>query len=138
VRIKSVKKDNTMSREKHKRLRLAGLIVGIAGLIEVIVWGLFNSEGGPGWWAIPPLIVYGIPFILGLLLCWKWPLVGSISLIIIALFWLVLLTALVFSSGTSQSIVELLPTISGILAISLPQFITGILFLLSWRAERIV
>jgi hypothetical protein len=125
-----------------KRLRLAGLIAGIAGIISVTIWGLFNGEGGPGWsgwWAIPEVgITFIIPFLSGLLLSWRWPIVGSIILIFIALFWLVLLTTLLFSSHTSQSIAELLPTILGGLAISLPQFITGILFLLSWRAGRAV
>jgi hypothetical protein len=126
--------------KRGKRLRLAGLIVGIAGIIGVTIWGLFNGEGGPGWsgwWALPEVgITFIIPFLTGLLLSWRWPLVGSIILIFIGLFWLVLLTALLFSSHTSQSIVELLPTILGSLAISLPQLITGILFLLSWRSRR--
>jgi hypothetical protein len=128
--------------KRGKRLRLAGLIVGIAGIIGVTICGLFNGEGGPGWsgwWAILEVgITFVIPFLSGLLLSWKWPLTGSIILIFIGLFWLIMANVIVFSSHTSQAIVELLPTIFGGFAISLPQSITGILFLLSWKAERAV
>jgi hypothetical protein len=47
---------------KVKWLRRADLIVGVAGLVVLIVWGLFNYEGGPSQYAIPGLIIYATPF----------------------------------------------------------------------------
>jgi hypothetical protein len=125
-----------MSR-RGKRLRLAGLVVGIAGLIWILVLYLFFAEGGPGWWSIPALSIFGIPLILGLLLSYKQPVAGSISLIFIGVFWLLFFTIQAIVNRISQSISDVLLSISFVVvAISAPPGVAGILFWLSHKAEQ--
>jgi len=122
---------------KRKWLRRTGLIVGVVGVAGFVVWGLFHYEGGPSRYAIPPLVVLGAPFLISLLLAWKWPLVGGITLGAIGLFWVVLAMAIVFLTPTNQ---PLLPLVFSELALvsplALPPLTSGVLFLLYWRAER--
>lgn len=125
--------------KRGNRLRLAGLIVGLAGLIEVIVWGLFNSEGEPSWYAVIPMSVYIVPFLIGLIVSWKWSLVGGITLIVIAAFWFIVITAIYFLTPSINPVLELLSfAVLLFAALGLPYLLTGILFLLSWRAKRTV
>jgi len=122
---------------KRKWLRRAGLIVGLAGVAVLIVWGLFHAEGGPSRYAIPPLIIYVAPFLIGVLVAWKWPLVGGIALVVIALSWLILFIVIVTTTPTSQSI---LPLVLSMFVLTIPVTLlplaAGVLFLLYWRAER--
>lgn len=126
-----------MASKREKWFRRAGLIIGLAGVIEITVWGLLNYEGEPSWFAVPPLSVYVVPFLAGILVAWKWSLGGGIMLIAIAIFWLILLIAIVFSTPITQLILQLLSYIAEFeLPLILPLLITGLLFLLSWKAER--
>lgn len=119
-------------------LRRAGLIIGLAGVAEVIVWGLINYEGGPSWIAVGPLSIYVVPFLAGIIVAWKWSLGGGILLIAIVTIWLIFLIYLSFVSvPITQPIPELLSYIAEfMLPIFLPQLITGAFFLLSWRVGR--
>ena len=122
---------------KRKWLRRAGLIVGLAGLVVLIVWGLFNYEGGPSQYAIPGLIIFVTPFLIGVLVALKWPLVGGIALIAIALSWLTFIIVLIFSEPIAQSIASLVLSMFVLIApVTLPPLAAGILFILYWRAER--
>jgi hypothetical protein len=121
---------------KIRWLRRAGLIIGVGGLVVLIVWGLFNAEGGPKY-AIPGLLIFVTPFLISVLVAWKWPLAGGIALIVIALSWLISIMTLVFSEPIAQSIASLVLSLFVIIApVTLLPLAAGILFLLYWRAER--
>lgn len=116
---------------------MAGLIVGLAGLVVLIVWGLFHAEGGPSRYAIPPLIIYVAPFLIGVLVAWKWPLAGGIALVAIALSWLVFIVVLVATTPTSQSVWSLVLSMFVLtIPVTLLPLAAGVLFILYWRAER--
>jgi hypothetical protein len=120
---------------RRKWLHRAGLIVGLAGLVVLIVWGLFNAEGGPKY-AIPGLMIYVTPSLIGILIVWKWPLAGGITLVAIALGWLVFVNVLVFSVTTPHLPLSDMLHLSVLIApVTLPPLVSGILFLLYWRAE---
>jgi hypothetical protein len=122
---------------KIRWLRRAGLIIGVGGLVVLIVWGLFNYEGGPSQYAIPGLLIFVTPFLISVLVAWKWPLAGGIALIVIALSWLISIMTLVFSEPIAQSIASLVLSLFVIIApVTLLPLAAGILFLLYWRAER--
>ncbi len=122
---------------RRKWLRRTGFIVGLAGLVVLIVWGLFNAEGGPSQYAIPGLMICVTPFLIGILIAWKWPLAGGIALIVIALSWLTFVIVLIFSEPITQPILPLLLSQFVLTApVTLPPLAAGILFILYWRAER--
>ncbi len=122
---------------KIKWLHRAGLIVGVGGLVGLIIWGLFNAEEGPSRYAIPGLIIFVTPFLICVLVAWKWPLAGGIALIVIALSWLIFLFVLVFSEPINQPIVPLLLSRFRLAApVTFLPLASGILFILYWRAER--
>jgi hypothetical protein len=123
---------------KIKWLRRAGLIVGLAGAVALIVWGLFNAEGGLSGSAFPSLIIFYVaPLLIGVVIAWNWPLAGGIALVAIGLSWLIFIFVLVFSEPIAQSITSLALSMFVIIApITLPPLATGILFLLYWRAKR--
>lgn len=126
-----------MTSTRKKWLRRAGLIVGIAGVVEVIVWGLLNYEGGPSLISIPQLSVYVVPFLAGIIVAWKWPLGGGVMLVVIASFWLAFIVYTVFSIPITQLILELLTYIAQFtLPLILPQLITGVLFIFSHEAKH--
>jgi hypothetical protein len=121
---------------RRRWLRRAGLIVGVGGLVGLIIWGLFNAEGGPKY-AIPGLMIYVTPSLIGILIAWKWPLAGGITLVAIALGWLVFVNALVFNVTTPHLAVSDMLHLSVLTApVTLPPLAAGILFILHWRAER--
>jgi hypothetical protein len=121
---------------KRRWLRRAGFIVGLAGLAVLIVWGLFNAEGGPKY-AIPGLMIFVTPFLVGILIAWKWPLAGATVLIVIALFWLIFYLSIVFSEPINQSIASLVLSILRVIApVTFLPLASGILLILYWRAER--
>jgi hypothetical protein len=112
---------------------LISLIFGMVALVELAVWLLYHYEGGPSIGAIPPMMVYVLPFTGGLLTGWKWPLLGSIILFVDVAFWLILTLIIIGFLPPNQG---LLPTISGIYPnlapILLPPFITALLLFFSW------
>jgi hypothetical protein len=121
---------------KIRWLRRAGLIIGVGGLVALIVWGLFNAEGGPKY-AIPGLMIFVTPFLISVLVAWKWPLAGGIALIVIALSWLISIMTLVFSEPIAQSVASLVLSLFVVIApVTFLPLAAGILFLLYWRAER--
>ena len=114
----------------RKPLYRAGLIVGLAGAIELTLFFFATSEGGFSWYSVPTVIVFVFPFLAMIAVAWKWSLVGGILLIAGGLLWPV--WCLTIIPPTTQPIP--LPTLAlAILPVSLPLLATGILFLLSRR-----
>lgn len=120
------------SRKSKLWLRRLGLAAGVAGLIWLVIWGLFNYEGGPSWIAIAPLSVYVLPFLAGIIIAWNRPLVGGIWLIAIAIFW----PAIDFAELAERQTTFVLSHLVHIMPVYLPQLITGILFLLSYESRK--
>jgi hypothetical protein len=122
---------------RRRWLRRAGFIVGLAGVAVLIVWVLFNYEGGPSRFAMPALVIYVTPLLVCVLIAWKWPLVGGIILVTISLFCLIYIIIIPFSTPITQSIPPLLLSRFRLAApVTLPPLASGILFILYWRAER--
>jgi hypothetical protein len=121
---------------RQQRLRRAGLIVGLASVALWIILVFVISEGGFSWYSVPNLILV-IPFLAGVLIAWRWPFAGGIVLIVMALYELISVTAIRFSTPSTNPILELLLfTAMAALPLGLPPLATGILFLLSGKAER--
>ncbi len=121
--------ETTTNINKHW-LRPVAFFAGTAGLIEIIIWGLFHYEGGPGWGAIPPLSVYVIPFGLCLLIAWKKPFIGGLLFIGIAAILIIFVLAPGLRPGSQPLLTVLWIRFKVTLPIIIPQLITGVLFLL--------
>ena len=120
-----------------KWLRRTGFIVGLASLVGLIVWVLFNYEGGPSRFAMPALVIYVTPLLVCVLVAWKWPLAGGIALVALALGWLICILVLVFSEPIAQSIASLVRSLFVVIApVTFLPLAAGILFILYWRGER--
>ena len=78
----------TTTNKRKKWLRRAGLITGIAGMIEIFVYGFFAVEGGPGWGSLIPAfaltVVFSIPLIACLVISRTRPFIGGMILIGVA------------------------------------------------------
>ena len=123
----------TSINKRQKRLYRAGLIVGLAGAIELTLFIFATSEGRFSWYSVPTVILIVLPFLAMVAVAWKWPLIGGILLIAACLFWPV--WRLTTIPPMTQPMP--LPTLALVLLpVSLPLLACGILFLLSWKAER--
>ncbi len=118
--------------KRKKWLRRAGLIAGIAGIIEIIIWGLYRFEGGPSWIALIPSSIFDIPLIAGLIVSWKWPFIGGLYLIGMAVVIFIAVIVIYFGRPVVNSTTELfMYAITLFSAIGLPHLLPGILFTLS-------
>ncbi len=122
-----------MRSKVRKPLYRAGLIVGLAGAIELTLFVFATSEGRFSWYSVPTVILFVLPLLAITVIAWKWPLIGGILLIIGGLFWPVL--RLTTMPPTSQPM-PLATLALVILPVSLLPLASGILFLLSWRAKE--
>ena len=122
-----------MSNKRKNWLRRSGLIVGLAGVVEILFFfGIVKGEGEPSFTSLfPVIVVCVIPFLVCMLIAWKWPLAGGVLLIIIALYWE---AASIVNPLRTQPILFSRFTI--VLPLSLPLLATGILFLLSWKVGK--
>ena len=123
----------TPSSNRQKKLYRAGLIVGLAGAIELTLFIFATSEGRFSWYSVPTVILFVLPLLAIMVIAWKWPLIGGILLIIGGLFWPV--WRLTTMPPTSQPM-PLATLALVILPVSLLPLASGILFLLSWRAKE--
>lgn len=107
--------------------------MGLACLIELFIYGLYNGEGGrPSWYAVLPTFINMLPFMLGLAAGFKWPLIGGIWLALLGFAFTAASALMYFGRPTSNTTAELVEYWSrGALGIGLPYFLTGILYLLS-------
>ena len=106
-------------------------------MVGLIVWVLFNYEGGPSRFAMPALVIYVTPLLVCVLVAWKWPLAGGIALVALALGWLICILVLVFSEPIAQSIASLVRSLFVVIApVTFLPLAAGILFILYWRGER--
>jgi Na+/proline symporter len=118
--------------KRKKWLRRAGLIAGIAGIIEILIWGLYSFEGGPTWIAIIPSSIFNIPLIAGLIVSWKWPFIGGLYLIGMAVVIFIAVIVIYFGRPVVNPTSELLMyAVTLFSAIGLPHLLPGILFTLS-------
>ncbi|MBN1160972.1 MAG: hypothetical protein JXA17_03380 [Dehalococcoidales bacterium] len=121
-------------------LRRAGLIIGILGIVEICIWGIFNTEGGPSWEALMPAIafafIYTLPLLVGLFISWKWSFGGGITLIVIAVIWLVFIATRYFLIPAINPVSELiLYTVTFFAILGLPYLVPGILFVLAAKSS---
>jgi hypothetical protein len=126
----------TSSSNRQNGLRWAGLIVGLAGVVWFLLLGtgvIGGGAGGLSWGALfPGLVVYVIPLLVGILIAWKWPLIGGILLIAEGLFWVVFVLII----EPSMSLLDVLRGLAYmILGVSLPMLVSGTPFLLSRKRE---
>ncbi|MFA5308640.1 MAG: hypothetical protein WC370_04025 [Dehalococcoidales bacterium] len=123
--------------EKAARLRLAGIITGLAGLAGMITWGLYMYEGGPSLIALIPLDIFYVPFAVGIAIGWKEPFWGGAALIILALLYSAGTIGTHLTIITSQPLMEQLAyPLQMTAACFLPQLISGVLFILAGTARR--
>jgi hypothetical protein len=117
-------------------LRRAGLITGIAGIIEIFVCAIISVEGGPNWQALIPALVvtviYCFPLIVGMIISWRRSFMGGITLILIAAIIFIAAFVNFFGRPSTNPTSELL-IYSGIFFASfgLPYLLAGIFFILS-------
>ena len=123
----------TTTNNRRKWLRRAGLIVGLVGAGGLTLFILATTETLFTWYAVPTVLVLGLPFLAMVAVAWKWPLIGGILLIATGLFWTVW-RAVTIPPTPYPFLLPLL--VWGILPVSLPLLASGILFLLSWEGRR--
>lgn len=99
-------------------------IVGVFGLLVLTLLSLL-AAGLSGYFPIEIMLMLAFP-VLGLILCWKWPKIAGVALIIGGL----LPTILILSEGGSGSVVGYLFLLLGI---ALPLVGSGIIFLMLGR-----
>jgi hypothetical protein len=121
-------------------LRWAATFAGILGVIEIILWSAVvwapdQSEMHPIWFLAVLIFIYVIPFLLALRVAWRLPLTGGILLITGALILPISTIILTLPGLIGESIMTILTsilfTVQVTMPISLPPFVTGILFVLS-------
>jgi hypothetical protein len=113
-------------------LRRAGLITGIAGIIEIIIWVQFNFEGGPNWIALITSSMFFFPLLVGLLVSWKWPFIGGLFLLVVAILTFIGAMVTYLGRPSVNPVTELLMYAGiGFSCIGLPYLLPGILFTLS-------
>jgi len=119
----------------RKGLYRAGLIVGLVGAVWLTLFALATSEAPFSWYAVPMAVVLVVPFLVGVAIAWKWPLIGGILLIAASLFWAVWRYTTVPPMPLADSLYMIA---IGILPVSLPLLASGILFLLSGRGVQVL
>jgi len=116
------------SRNRQKKLYRAGLIVGLAGVVLIVLFSLAISEAPFSMYAVPTTLIFSFPFLVMVGIAWKQPATGGILLIVASLFWAVWRP----STMPTMPLSDLLYGIAiGVLPISVLPLISGILFLLS-------
>jgi len=123
-------------------LRRAGLIVGVAGIMEIFIFALLNGEGGPDWTTLLPAVAFTfmscIPLIICLIISRKWLFISGISLIVIAVIILIGISVTYFGRPSINPTTEILAYVGRAFSwIGLPYLVPGILFLLSSRQSGI-
>ena len=119
-------------------LSRAGLMVGIAGIVEMFIWGLFRAEGGPSWGALLPASAFTIfsviPLLGGLYVSWKRPLIGGLFLIGMGIVIFIAVVVTYFRTPSINPISELLLYATQLFSyMGLPYLLPGILFILAAR-----
>jgi len=116
-------------------------MAGMAGILWIFVITFFGREGEPGWGALLPAfaftVLYCIPLTAGLVISWRRPFMGGITMIAIASVVMAIALYGFLVKPATNPVSELL-IYSGITfaTFGLPYLIPGILFLLSseWRS----
>ncbi len=125
---------------RQQKLHQAGLIVGLAGFI-VIAWYFIAIGEAPFasltnfMYAIPNGLIFSIPFLVIVVIAWKWPGIGGIlsimaSLVIAGMLWPLWRQLTIPISWPTYA------TVLGVLPVSLLPLVSGILFLLSGRVKH--
>jgi hypothetical protein len=113
-------------------LARAGLITGIAGIIEIIIWTQFNFEGGPNWIALITSSIFFFPLLAGLLVSWKWPFIGGLFLLVVAILTFIGVMVTYLGRPSVNPVTELLLyAVTSFSVIGLPYLLPGILITLS-------
>jgi uncharacterized membrane protein len=126
----------TLSSNRQNGLRWAGLSVGLAGVVWTLLFLLATNKWHPEMsHLLNVMLFYSLPFLAMVAIAWKWPLIGGILLIAVGLFWVVAMV-FVFSAASSMPLRDVLIGLAYvILSVSLPMWVSGILFLLSRKRE---
>ena len=112
------------------------MIVGLVGVIIVVLLFLVVSEAPFSMYAVPTMLVFGLPYLAMVGIAWKWPVAGGILLITASLVWPIWRLTTIYSNVSPMPLDRWLYMIAiGILPISLPMLVSGILFLLSRRGK---
>ena len=125
---------------RQKRLHEAALIVGLAGVAVTAVFFVAIGEAPFAsltnfMYAIPNGLIFSIPFLVIVVIAWKWPDIGGILLIMTSLVIAGMLWPL-WRQLTMPISWPTYATVLGVLPVSLLPLISGILFLLSWRRTQ--
>ena len=122
----------------QQRLRVAGLVTGLAGIAGFTIYRLVNDPAGA--WsinAIVPIALFAIPLIIAVFMAWKFLLYGGSIVILISLFWVFVYLAMkqpIPQEELRMSVEALVPwVIPGIVPVSALPIISGVLFILAWR-----
>ena len=127
------------SSSRQKKLQWVGLTAGLAGVVVIALFAIAVGEAPFGslanfLYAVPTALIFSLPFLVMVGIAWKWPLAGGILLIIAGLFWPIWRLTTLHVNVSPISLASWLYLISiGILPVSLPMLVSGILFLLSRR-----
>jgi hypothetical protein len=107
------------------------LVVSLASTLWLIYYSLAHSEAPFSWFAVPAMLLFVTPLLACVVISWKWPLAGGILFILIGFLWPVDSLIIGFPGLTLIRIVKTY------LPITLPFFVSGVLFLLLRRGYRI-
>ncbi|MDP3879249.1 MAG: hypothetical protein Q8Q07_02945 [Dehalococcoidales bacterium] len=122
--------------KRQKKLRQAGLIVGLVGVVEIVLFAIAVGEAPFTSFtnflhALPAALVLSFPFLVMVGIAWQWPLAGGILLIAASLFWPVWRLSTVPTMPPISSIIVFI-----VLPVSLLPLISGILLLISGRGHH--
>ena len=120
--------------KRQRRLQRAGLFVGLAGVVIVVIYVLAIGEAPFSIYALPRVLIIGLPFLILVGVAWKWPVTGGVLLIAAGLFWPIWRLTTLYSKVSSMSFGNWLYFVAiGVLPVSLPMLTCGIFFLFSRR-----